>query len=315
MPRFGRVVTAMVTPFTADGAVDLDGVRTLAEHLVSTGTETILVSGTTGESPTLTRDEVWQVLAAVTDAVGDDARTMVGTGTNSTAKTIEATEQAADRGADSVLLVTPYYNKPSQQGLLAHFSAAAEATELPIVLYDIPGRTSREIETDTLVQLADVPNIVGVKDAVGDLAKLGNVFNRTRDATGGFEIYSGDDINFLPMISVGAVGVVSVAAHVAGAELQEIARVADTDLAKARELHLRLLPFFEALMTLEPNPAGVKGLLNRRGPQNGFQHGPPWHQVGLLKHQPHARVRPGDALAVDRHGACVGQQQAGQNTQ
>ncbi|HEX9888745.1 MAG TPA: 4-hydroxy-tetrahydrodipicolinate synthase [Nitriliruptorales bacterium] len=265
MPRFGRVVTAMVTPFTADGSADLDGARTLAEHLVSTGTETILVAGTTGESPTLTDDEVWAVLNAVNDAVGDRAMTMVGTGTNSTARTIAATEQAADRGADAVLLVTPYYNKPSQAGLLAHFSAAAGATELPVVLYDIPARTAREIATDTLVALAQVPNIVAVKDAVGDLAKLGTVFNRTRGAEGGFEIYSGDDINFLPMLAVGAVGIVSVAAHVAGQEMQEIARSADGDLAKARELHLRLLPFFEALMTIEPSPAGVKGLLNRRG--------------------------------------------------
>lgn len=268
-PALGHVVTAMATPFTSDGALDLDGAQRLADHLLESGTQTVLLCGTTGESPTVTDEEQWRLVAAVRDAVGDRAKVMVGTGTNDTAKTVKATERATQEGADAILLVTPYYSKPSQAGLINHFTTAAQATNRPVVLYDIPGRTSREIVEDTLVELASVPNIVAVKDAVGDFVKIGNVVNRTHGAEGGFEVYSGDDINLLPMLAVGAVGIVSVAAHVAGREIADLVALADTDLAKARELHLRLLPFFQALMLLEPNPAGLKGLLTHLGLPGG----------------------------------------------
>lgn len=269
MPAFGRIVTAMATPFTDDGGLDLDGAQRLADHLLSTGTETVLVCGTTGESPTVSDGELWSLVGAVREAVGGRGRVMVGTGTNDTAKTVKATERATNEGADAILLVTPYYSKPSQAGLLNHFTTAANATDKPVLLYDIPGRTSREIDEDTLVDLASVPNIAGVKDAVGDYVKIGNVVNRTTGADGGFEVYSGDDINLLPMLAVGAVGIVSVAAHVAGRELSEMIGLTETDFAKAREIHLRLLPFFQALMNLEPNPAGLKGLLRRVGLPGG----------------------------------------------
>ncbi len=260
-PPIGRIVTAMATPFGDDRALDLDGAQRLARHLVDTGTETVLLSGTTGESPTLTLDEVSALTVAVKDAVGGDGRVMVGTGTNSTAKTIAATQRATADGADAVLVVTPYYNKPSQSGLVAHFTAVAEATDLPVLLYDIPGRTGREIAIDTLVEVAGVDDIIGVKDAVLDLEKTSQVVARTPDD---FHVYSGQDSLNLPILAVGGSGFVSVAAHLAGRDLAEMAEVFTSDPVKAREIHLRLVPLFDALF-LEPNPAPLKAALNDRG--------------------------------------------------
>lgn len=268
MPVFGRVVTAMATPFTSDGDLDLDGAARLATHLVDHGTETVLIVGTTGESPTLHGDEPWDLLAAVKDAVGDRAKVMIGTGSNDTAKTVAATEQATERGADAILIVTPYYNKPAQRALVQHFNAAAGATDLPVLLYDIPGRTSREIELQTLITLSETRNIVGVKDAVGDLAKTAEIVAATQAAPGGFEVYCGADELNLPMLAVGAVGFVSVAAHLAGDHLAEMAEVFETDPVKARQLHLDLLPLCRALF-LEPSPAPLKGALNRLGLPGG----------------------------------------------
>jgi 4-hydroxy-tetrahydrodipicolinate synthase len=264
MPVFGRVVTAMATPFTPDGELDLEGAARLANHLVDHGTETVLVVGTTGESPTLHDDEPWDLLQAVKDSVGDRAQVMIGTGTNDTAKTVAATQRATELGADAILVVTPYYNKPSQRALVQHFNAAAGATDRPVLLYDIPGRTSREIELQTLITLAETRNIVGVKDAVGDLAKTAEVVAATQAAPGGFEVYCGADELNLPMLAVGAVGFVSVAAHLAGDHLAEMAEVFDTDPVKARQLHLDLLPLCRALF-LEPSPAPLKGAMNRLG--------------------------------------------------
>lgn len=260
-PPFGRVVTAMVTPFTDDRSLDVDGAGRLARHLVDHGTETVLVAGTTGESPTLEAGELSDLVRAVKDAVGDDAMVMVGTGTNSTEKTVVATERAVDDGADAVLVVTPYYNKPSQAGLIEHFTTVAGATDLPILLYDIPGRTGREIATETLLELADVDNIVGVKDAVLDLEKTSEVAARKPD---GFHIYSGQDSLNLPIIAVGGSGFVSVAAHLVGPELSELAATYATDAPRARELHRRLFPLFAALF-LEPNPAPLKAIMNELG--------------------------------------------------
>ena len=264
MPVLGRIVTAMATPFTDDGGLDLDGVRGLADHLVRHGTETVLVGGTTGESPTLRGDELWQVVDAVRETVGDRANVMVGTGTNDTYKTARATERAAEAGAAAALVVTPYYNKPSQRGLLNHFQTVADAVDLPILLYDIPGRTSREIALDTLVELSAVPNIIGVKDATGDLAKAGQLRAATTEAPGGFDIWSGDDSMNLPLLSIGGYGFVSVASHLIGDELAEMARIHETDPVKAREIHLRSLPVWKALF-LEPNPAPLKGALRELG--------------------------------------------------
>jgi 4-hydroxy-tetrahydrodipicolinate synthase len=264
----GRVVTAMVTPFTADRALDLDGVQVLADHLVATGTETVLVNGTTGESPTLQGDEALQVLRAVKDAVAGRATVMLGTGSNDTARTVAATARAADAGADAVLVVTPYYNRPDQRGLEAHFKAAAAATDLPMVVYDIPSRSARIVEVATHVALAEVDNIVGVKDATADCGRAGDLLRATAGAPGGYAMWSGADEVNLPLLSVGAVGIVSVASHLLGPELAAMISAFPTDPARARELHLACLPVHRALFA-EPSPAPLKGALARLGLPSG----------------------------------------------
>jgi len=264
----GRVVTAMATPFAPDGGLDLDGAVTLARHLAATGSDGIVVGGTTGESPTLREGELWELVAAVRDAVGAEVRITVGTGTNDTARTVERTERAAAAGADAALVVTPYYNRPSQAGLRSHFRAVAGATDLPVLLYDIPSRTGRELALETLVDLAQVPNVVGVKDATGDLGRAGDVIVATRGATGGFGVWSGADEVNLPLLALGAVGVVSVSAHLVGPELAETVAAVDADPVRARELHLRCLPLHRALF-LEPNPGPLKALLAARGLPSG----------------------------------------------
>jgi 4-hydroxy-tetrahydrodipicolinate synthase len=260
----GRVVTAMATPFLPDGRLDPEGAGVLARHLVATGSQGLVLGGTTGESPTLRDDELWELVAAVRAAVGDTARLTVGTGTNDTSRSVERTVRAAEAGADAALVVTPYYNRPSQAGLVAHFTAVAAATDLPVMLYDIPSRTGREIEVDTLVTLSRVPNIIGVKDATTRIDKAADVILATRGAPGGFDIWSGSDEVNLPLLSVGAVGVVSVAAHVAGPEIAEMVAVHATDPVRARELHLACMPLHRALF-LDPNPGPLKAVLRARG--------------------------------------------------
>lgn len=260
----GRVVTAMITPFTEDGGLDLDGAQRVADHLVSTGTDTVLVHGTTGESPTLLGEEMWELLAAVKDAVGDRANVMMGSGSNATATAIRSTERATEMGADSLLVVTPYYNKPDQRGLVRHFRAVAEVTDLPIVLYDIKPRTATAIEVPTLADVAEVPNIVGVKDASGDGAKVGDVLLATDGAPGGFGVWSGADELNLACLATGGTGIVSVAAHLVGRELAEMVEVFATDPVRARELHLACLPLHRALFA-EPSPAPLKAAMSELG--------------------------------------------------
>ena len=260
----GRVVTALATPFLPDGELDRDGAGVLARHVVASGSEGLVVGGTTGESPTLRDGELWELVAAVRDAVGDTVRITVGTGTNDTSRSVERTMRAADAGADAVLVVTPYYNRPSQSGLVAHFTAVAAATALPVMLYDIPSRTGREIEVDTLVELARVPNIIGVKDANARVDKTADIVAATRGAPGGFDVWSGSDEVNLPLLAVGAVGVVSVAAHLAGPEIAEMVAVHATDADRARELHLACMPLHRALF-LDPNPGPLKAALRARG--------------------------------------------------
>lgn len=273
MPVFGRVVTAMATPFSADGELDLDGAQRLADHLVTHGTDAVLLNGTTGESPTLHGDEPWDLLKAVREAVEGRGKVLIGTGTNDTAKTVAATERATVLGADGILVVTPYYNKPSQRQLVHHFTTVAAATDRPVLLYDIPGRTSREIALETLLELAAVDNIVGVKDAVADLAKTAEIVAGSRDAAGGFEVYCGADEVNLPMLAVGAAGFVSVAAHLAGERLADMARLFEHDPGKAREIHLSLLPLCRALFA-EPSPGPLKAALNHLGLPAGPVRGP-----------------------------------------
>jgi 4-hydroxy-tetrahydrodipicolinate synthase len=263
-PGIGRVVTAMITPFAADGGLDLDGAQRVADHLVTSGTDTVLVHGTTGESPTLTGEEPWELLGAVLEAVEGRATVMMGSGSNDTATAIRSTERATRMGADSLLVVTPYYNRPDQRGLERHFRTVAGVTDRPVVLYDIPGRTGRAIEVPTLAALAEVENIVGVKDASGDGAKPGDVLLATEGSPGGFAVWSGADELNLAIVATGGVGIISVAAHLVGRELAEMVDVLPTDPGRAREIHLACLPLHRALFA-EASPAPLKGAMTALG--------------------------------------------------
>jgi len=236
---FGRMMTAMITPMTSDGAVDYDGAARLAAHLVDDmRNEGLAVSGTTGESPTTTDEEKERLLRVVLDTVGDRAKVVAGAGTNNTAHTIKLARQAERAGAHGLLVVTPYYNKPNQDALAAHFTAVADATGLPMLIYDIPGRTATAVATDTLIRLAEHPRIIGVKDAKGDMAGTSQVLART-----GLVYYSGDDMVNLPLLSLGAVGFISVTGHVVGDRLREmIEAFAAGRNADARRIHQELLP-------------------------------------------------------------------------
>jgi len=233
----------MVTPFHDDGSVDLDGVARVAEHLVSNGNAGVVVSGTTGESPTTTVEEDGQILAAVKDAVGDRATVVAGVGTNSTAHSVELAEQAAKIGADAMLLVAPYYNKPSQPGLLEHFRRVVEAGGLPTMLYDVPSRTGTTIALETYERAIEWEHVVAVKDAVGDLPRAARLTDM------GYAVYSGDDIATLGFLAHGACGLVSVVAHVAGRELASmIDAFLAGDHAGALTTYTQLLPAFDAVM-------------------------------------------------------------------
>jgi 4-hydroxy-tetrahydrodipicolinate synthase len=261
VPRFGRVLTAMATPFDADGALDLDGAQRLAVHLVDHGNDGLVVCGTTGESPTLAHAETLDVIRAVVEAVGDRATILAGTGKNDTAATVALTREASALGIDGILSVTGYYNKPNQRGLEAHFRAVAACTDLPLMLYNIPSRTANEIAPATLLRLAEqVSNIVAVKDAVSDFAKSSWLAARKPED---FDIYSGDDVNLLPLLAVGGVGVVSVAGHLVGEDIATMVEVFPTDPAKARAIHERLLDLFGALF-LDTNPGPLKAALAMR---------------------------------------------------
>ncbi|MBC3989590.1 MULTISPECIES: 4-hydroxy-tetrahydrodipicolinate synthase [Streptomyces] len=240
---FGRVLTAMVSPFTADGALDLDGAQRLAAHLVDAGNDGLIINGTTGESPTTSDAEKADLVRAVVEAVGDRAHIVAGASTNDTRHSIELARAAAAAGAHGLLAVTPYYSKPPQEGLLRHFTAIADATELPVMLYDIPGRSGVPISTETIVRLAEHPRIVANKDAKGDLGRASWAIARSRLAW-----YSGDDMLNLPLLSVGAVGFVSVVGHLVSPELRALLDAHLTgDVAKAAEIHQKLLPVFTGM--------------------------------------------------------------------
>ncbi|MEY3728962.1 MAG: hypothetical protein RL315_577 [Actinomycetota bacterium] len=237
---FGRLITAMVTPFKADLSVDWAGVETLAKHLVSTGHDAIVVSGTTGEAPTTSDDEKDELIRVVKATVGDKVKVIAGAGNNETPHSVEQALHAQSVGADGLLVVTPYYNKPPQAGIEAHFRAIADAVDLPVMIYDIPGRTGVEIEPDTIVKLAEHKNIVALKDAKGNVASTSWVIKRC-----GIPVYSGDDILNLPLLSVGAVGFVSVCGHTVGAQLREMLDAWFAgNAARALEIHQQLLPVF-----------------------------------------------------------------------
>jgi 4-hydroxy-tetrahydrodipicolinate synthase len=231
----------MVTPFAKDGSIDWDGVATLANHLADHGHDAIAVNGTTGEAPTTKSSEKLEIIKVVKSTVGSRVKVLSGAGDNETSYTVEQAKRSADAGADGLLIVTPYYNKPPQAGIEAHFKAVASATDLPIMMYDIPGRTGVEIESDTIVRLFDLPNIVALKDAKGNLAATSDVIARC-----GIPVYSGDDILNLPFLSIGAVGFVSVCGHTVGSELKEMLNAWFAgDTARALEIHQKLIPVFK----------------------------------------------------------------------
>jgi 4-hydroxy-tetrahydrodipicolinate synthase len=257
---FGRIATAMVTPFTAEGELDLDGAQALAEYLVDAGNDALVLNGTTGESPTTTDGEKAALIRAVRDAVGDRAHIVAGAGTNDTRHSIEQAKAAEMAGADGLLAVTPYYSRPPSEGIYRHFTAIADATGLPLMLYDIPVRTSTPIDTETLVRLAEHSRIVAVKDAKGDLGGSSWVMARTDLA-----YYCGDDMMNLPLLSIGAVGVVSVASHLVTADIRAMFDAyAAGEVGKARDIHRSLLPVYTGLFRTQ-GVITTKAALNRLG--------------------------------------------------
>src|SRR5687768_12769589 len=259
---FGRVLVAMVTPFTPDGDLDLKGAQELAAHLVDKQrVDGLVVNGTTGEAPTTTDAEKAQVIKAVSEAVGQKAKVLAGVGTNSTRHTIELARQAEENGADGLLVVTPYYSKPTQEGVENHFRQVADASGLPALLYDIPGRTATAIETETLLRLSEHPRIVGVKDCKVDLLATARVIAET-----GLDFYSGNDELILPLYSIGGVGTVSTVGHVVGSEIKAMLDAYDQgDNKEALRRHQALLPVITAIMTREPGAVAVKAALNLLG--------------------------------------------------
>jgi 4-hydroxy-tetrahydrodipicolinate synthase len=260
--RFGAVVTAMATPFGEDLSLDLEAAGNLASWLVEHGTDTVLAFGSTGEAATLSDDEKIDLLRAVKDAVGGRVPVLAGTGTSDTRHTIELSERAAEAGADGLLVVTPYYIKPPQRGIVAHYRAVAGATALPVLAYNIPGRTATRIEHATLLELAGIDNVVGVKDATSDLDGVSRLIH---EAPAGFEVYCGDDWATFAMACLGAVGVISVAAHLAGERIgQMLELVGSGDVAGARKIHEELLPLYRALFVTS-NPIPLKAALEIAG--------------------------------------------------
>ncbi|MGH8776181.1 MAG: 4-hydroxy-tetrahydrodipicolinate synthase [Jiangellaceae bacterium] len=258
---FGRVLTAMVTPFDHDGRLDLEGAARLATHLVDDGCDGLVLSGTTGESPTTTEAEKEQLIRAVLDVVGDRAAVVAGVGTYDTRHTVELAQQAEKAGAHGLLVVTPFYNRPPQEGLVQHFTAVADATALPVILYDIPGRSGVPITTETLVRLAEHDRIVAVKDAKDDLYESSWVLARTDLA-----YYCGTDALNLAHLTQGAVGMVSVVAHAAAAEYAAMVRAVDAgDLTEAIRVHRSLLPAVRGIMTRTQGAIMAKAALQLAG--------------------------------------------------
>ncbi|NNM46032.1 4-hydroxy-tetrahydrodipicolinate synthase [Knoellia koreensis] len=258
---FGRLLTAMVSPMRPDGSIDPEGTRRLAEHLVETGHDGIVVNGTTGESATLSDDESIEMVRLVADAVGDRVTVVAGVGSNATAHSVEMTRRAIDAGATGLLLVSPYYNKPTQAGLIQHVRAVAEVSDLPVMLYDIPGRTAIPFDTATLLELAQLPTVKAVKDAKGDAWATSHVLADTD-----LLYFSGDDATTLPWLALGAVGTVSVVGHVAGREYAAMLAAVDAgDLAGAREIHTRLIPAVDAIMKPSQGAIMAKAALVETG--------------------------------------------------
>lgn len=262
MIDFGTVATAMVTPFDREGNIDFAKTTELVDYLIEHGTTALVVCGTTGESPTLTTDEKIALFRHVVSTANGRVPVVAGTGSNNTRASIELTKKAEEAGVDAVMLVVPYYNKPSQEGMYQHFSTIANSTPLPVILYNIPGRTVVKLSVETIVRLSHIENIVALKDATGDVLSMTEVIEQTDDT---FAVYSGDDGLTLPALAVGANGVISVAAHIIGNEMQEmISAFYAGDYKKAQNLHQLLLHVTKAVF-MAPNPTAVKAALAING--------------------------------------------------
>ncbi|MDP2919808.1 MAG: 4-hydroxy-tetrahydrodipicolinate synthase [Dehalococcoidia bacterium] len=268
MKELGRVITAMVTPMDEKGEVDYKQAQKLALALLASGSEGLVVVGTTGESPTLRHEEEKKLFAAVKEAVGSKGSVIAGTGSNNTAEALEFTKDAEKIGVDACLLVVPYYNKPTQEGLYLHFKSIAGSTKLPCILYNVPSRTVTNLAAETTVRLSQVPNIIGIKEASGNMEQITKIIKEARP---GFLVWSGNDSDTLPMLSLGAYGVISVASHLVGKQINEmIYSHVKGNAAKAAEIHRKLLPIFTGLFIVS-NPIPVKYALN----QVGFKVGKP----------------------------------------
>ncbi len=262
MVDFGNVLTAMVTPFKKDLSVDYATAEKLAVHLCENGSDGLVIHGTTGESPTLTHEEEYELYRVVKKAVGKKGKVVAGTGSNSTATTIKSTKEAEKIGVDGIMIVTPYYNKPPQEGLYQHFKAVAESTSLPMIVYNIPGRTGKNIETDTMARLAEIKNIVAVKEASGNLDQVAAVRKATPKD---FAIYSGDDNLTYPIMERGGIGVISVASHLMGKEIKKMVTLfLEGRKAEAKAIHDRLMPLFDAIF-VTTNPIPIKAALEMVG--------------------------------------------------
>lgn len=264
--ELGQIGTAMVTPFSQTGNIDFDLTEKLIEHLIATGTDSLVVCGTTGESPTLNHVEKSAIVKHAVEIVRKRIPVIAGTGTFNTAESVKLTKQAEELGADGVMLVTPYYNKPDQRGMIAHFSHIASETRLPILLYNIPGRSAVNMMAETVIELSKINNIRAVKEASGSLDQMAAIINGTDD---GFKVYSGDDALTLPLMAVGGDGVISVASHLVGSEMKQMMRAFKAgDIEKAAKMHRILLPLFNAIFSA-PNPVPVKYALNKLGIETG----------------------------------------------
>jgi 4-hydroxy-tetrahydrodipicolinate synthase len=260
--NFGQVLTAMVTPFDENGEIDFQATKNLINYLIANGTEGLVVSGTTGESPTLTEEEKVNLFKFTVEVVNGRVPVIAGTGSNNTKGSIELTILAEDVGVDGIMLVAPYYNNPSQEGLYQHFKTISEVTSLPIILYNVPGRSVVNISVETVIRLSKIPNIVSIKEASGNLDTMVEIINHTPED---FSLYSGDDGLTIPVLSIGGIGVVSVASHVIGNEMQTmIGHFKSGNIQEAARDHRRLLPIMKALFAA-PNPSPVKAALNLKG--------------------------------------------------
>jgi 4-hydroxy-tetrahydrodipicolinate synthase len=268
MKTIGRLLTAMVTPFDKDGNVDYARAKKLALALLASGSDGLVVVGTTGESPTLSWEEEYRLFSEIKEAVGDKGSVIAGTGSNNTAEAIEATKEAEKLGVDGCLLVTPYYNKPSQEGLYQHFKAIAESTSLPCIPYNVPSRTVTRITADTCIRLSQIPNIAGVKEASGDLGEIAKIISNVRKD---FLVWSGNDSDTFSILTLGGYGIISVASHLVGKQIKEMIDLfLAGKIAEAAAIHRYLLPLVDSLFVVS-NPVPVKYALN----QIGFDVGKP----------------------------------------